>query len=184
MTDPHVPYRIVIPRPPFRTPMSLDGPNLGLTLVVFVFVGAVIAGVLATGSSIGVGTVAFVGAVLGLSWAMSPRALSVHAGELLVERRAWPALRVPLSSIVRAQPFDRHGAVRVFGVGGFCGSYGLFANEALGRFRMYSTRGGQAVLVRRAGDELPIVVTPDDVAGTIEAIDPRPPAGLPAASTA
>jgi hypothetical protein len=107
---------------------------------------------------------------------MSPRALVVDAGELRVERRAWPPLRIPLATVASAAPLDRlgRGTLRVFGVGGFFGSYGLFSNGDLGRFRLYATRAGQAVIVRRTGKELPIVLTPDDVAGAIGAIDRRP----------
>jgi hypothetical protein len=107
---------------------------------------------------------------------MSPRELVVDGGEVRIERRAWRPLCIPLASITSAAPLDRVGrrAVRLFGTGGFFGSYGLFWSDALGRFRLYATRRGQAVIVRRTGGALPIVVTPDDVAGAIAAIDRRP----------
>jgi len=129
-----------------------------------------------TGAHVGFIPLAILGVVLGLSWAMSPRALVVDGGELRVERRAWQPLRIPLASVASASPLDRlgRGTLRLFGVGGFFGSYGLFSNGDLGRFRLYATRGGQAVIVRRTGDELPIVLTPDDVTGAIGAIDRRP----------
>jgi hypothetical protein len=113
-----------------------------------------------------------------LSWAMAPRELVVQDGELRIERRAWPALVVRLDEVQSASPLDSlgGGVIRVFGVGGFFGSYGLFRSNALGRFRLYATHRGQAVLVRRV-DGLPIVLTPDDVAGTIDAIDRRPQLG-------
>jgi len=143
---------------------------VGLILVVVFGV------ILVTGAHVGFGVLAVLGAVLALSWAMSPRALVVDGGELRVERRAWRPLRIPLASVVSASPLDRlgPGTLRVFGVGGFFGSYGLFSNGDLGRFRLYATRAGQAVIVRRTGSDLPLVLTPDDVAGTIGAIDRRP----------
>jgi hypothetical protein len=177
MTPP-APYRIVIPQPPFRSPMTLDAANRALTIVLsLVILGIVLL------TSVGVGklagpvpalVVAPLVVVMLVAWAMSPRAVAVVAGDMLVERRAWPALRVPLASIERAEPFERAGrALRIIGVGGFFGSYGLFTSDALGRFRLYATRRGKAVLVRRSGGAIPLVLTPDDVAGTLAAIDPR-----------
>jgi hypothetical protein len=158
----------------FRTPMTLDRKQLLLTGAVGLIL-VVVTGVTLVANGGGY-ALALVGLVTALSWAMSPRALVVDDGELRVERRAWPALRVPLASVVGAAPLDRlgQGALRLFGVGGFFGSYGLFSSRDLGRFRLYATRGGQALIVRRTGDALPLVLTPDDVAGAIDAIDRRP----------
>jgi hypothetical protein len=160
----------------FRTPMTLDRRQrlwtgaVGLGLAVSLGVVAV------TGVHLRFGVLALMTVVLAASWAMSPRALVVEGDELRIERRAWPALRIPLASVASASPLDRlgRGTLRLFGVRGFFGSYGLFSNCDLGRFRLYATRSGQAVIVRRTGGELPIVVTPDDLAGAIGAIDRRP----------
>ena len=156
--------------------MTLDGRQRMMTGVVGLIIVVVLGVILVTGAHVGFGVLAVLGVVLSISWAMSPRALVVDGGELRVERRAWRPLRIPLASVVSASPLDRlgRGTLRVFGVGGFFGSYGLFSNGDLGRFRLYATRAGQAVIVRRTGSELPIVLTPDDVAGTIGAIDRRP----------
>ncbi len=156
--------------------MTLDQSQRRLTLLVFGLLVAAFAVVAYVGTLAGEGVFALLGVVLVLAWAMSPRALVVQGGELRVERRAWPPLRVPLSQVVSASPLGRMSGrtLRLFGVGGFFGSYGLFSNPDIGRFRLYATRGGQAVIVRRRGDELPLVLTPDDVAGTIDAIDRRP----------
>jgi hypothetical protein len=156
--------------------MTLSQGQKILTAVVTAFVVLAIGGAVARDSRVGVATLTFVFLALGISWAMSPREIVVESGELRIERRAWMPLRVSLASIVSASPLDRLGAgtIRVFGVGGFFGSYGLFHNEALGRFRLYATRSGQAVLVKRTGSDLPLVLTPDDVAGTIGALDRRP----------
>lgn len=156
--------------------MSLDRTHRKLTIVVGVLLAVTMAVVLVTKAQLGLGVIGLLVVVLGLAWAMSPRELVVEGGELRVERRAWRPLRVPLSSVVSAAPLGRLNGrtLRVFGVGGFFGSYGLFSNSDIGRFRLYATRAGQAVIIRRRGDELPIVLTPDDVAGTIDAIDRRP----------
>ena len=160
----------------FRTPLTLDRTHRSLTILVgaILVAGFVVAAV--TGRALGVGAVVSVAAALGLAWAMGPRELVVEGGELRVERRAWRPLRVPLAEVTSASPLSSLGArpLRLLGVGGFFGSYGLFWSRSLGRFRLYATRQGQAVLVRRGEGALPLVLTPDDVAGTIEALDPRP----------
>ena len=160
----------------FRTRMTLDRMQRNVTMLssALVAIGAVVAISARTGA--GMAVFAIGGAALLLAWAMSPREIVVDAGELRVLRRAWPPLRVPLGAVDTAAPLDTIGgrAIRLFGVGGFFGNYGLFSSAALGRFRLYATRGGQAVIVRRNDDKLPIVLTPDDVAGTIRAIDRRP----------
>lgn len=159
--------------------MSLDGRNKKLTLLVGVIVLVAFTAVLASGARLGVPVLGLLAFVLAASWAMAPRALVVDGSELRIERRAWSALRVPLWQVESAAPLSDLGAgtLRLFGVGGFFGSYGLFSNGQLGKFRLYATHGGQAVLVRRRGDELPIVVTPDDVAGAVAAINRRPQLG-------
>jgi hypothetical protein len=160
----------------FRTPMTLDRTHRRLTWLVVALLVASFVVVTVTGAQAGFGVFVLLTVVLAIAWAMSPRQLVVDGGELRIERRAWRPLRVPLSSIVSAAPLGRMSqrTWRVFGVGGFFGSYGVYSNPDIGRFRLYATRRGQAVIVRRRGDELPLVLTPDDVAGAIEAIDRRP----------
>jgi hypothetical protein len=160
----------------FRSAMTLDRTARVVTGIVSAIVVVPVAIALFTGTHTFGLLGLLLGVVLGLAWAMSPKAVTVRGDELCVERRAWVPLRVPLASIASASPLGSlgSGTIRLFGVGGFFGSYGLHSNGSLGRFRLYATRRGQAVLVRRNGSELPIVLTPDDVAGTIEAIDRRP----------
>jgi hypothetical protein len=161
----------------FRTSMSLDRSSRALTVAVCL---AAAAGLVAMVTAPRLGalrdslTVLLV-VLLALCWAMSPRALIIDAGELRIERRAWRSLRVPLTSVESASALEciGPGALRVFGVGGFFGSYGLFWTRVLGRFRLYATRQGQALIVRRTGKALPIVLTPDDVAGAVHALRAR-----------
>jgi hypothetical protein len=159
----------------FRTPLSLDRTHRRITLISTGLIVVVLGIALITGKDGGLGVVAFLAAVLGASWAMGPRELVVDNGELRIERRAWRALRIRLAEIESAAPLNKIGkrALRLFGVGGFFGSYGLFWSDAIGKFRLYATRRGQALIVRRKNGLLPIVMTPDDVAGAIDAIDPR-----------
>ena len=156
--------------------MRLDARNRTLTLVVAGIGVATAAVVTLSGARAGTVIMGVLGITLLLAWAMAPSGVTVQDGELHVDRRAWAPLRIPLSSVTSAEPVSGLGAgtLRLFGVGGFFGSYGLFSNRELGRFRLYATRAGQAVLVKRGGDALPLVLTPDDVAGTIAAIDGRP----------
>jgi hypothetical protein len=161
----------------FRSPMTLGRGQRVLTLIVSV---AIAGGLLAPALSfrvpggrllvtpIGLAVVL----VLLLAWAMAPAAIVVDAGELRVERRAWRALRLPVSTIAAVSVLDvpSRGALRLFGVGGFFGSYGLFWNRALGRFRLYATRSGPGVIVRRSGGLVPIVFTPDDGEGAVRAM--------------
>jgi hypothetical protein len=156
--------------------MTLDTRQRIFTAVVSVFVLAAIGATMGRDPRVGALVLTLALVPLGVAWAMSPREIVVERGELRIERRAWLPLRVSLASIASASPLDRLGAgtIRVFGVGGYFGSYGLFYSRQLGRFRLYATRSGQAVLVKRVGDEVPFVLTPDDVAGTIGALDRRP----------
>jgi hypothetical protein len=160
----------------FRTPMSLDKTQRTMTLLVSALLVVSFAVVVLVKAAVGLGVFGLLAVVLALAWAMSPTALVVEDGDLRIERRAWRAMRVPLAHVASAAPLSKlgPGTLRVFGVGGFFGSYGLFSNGELGRFRLYATHGGQAVLVRRTDGELPLVLTPDDVAGTIAAIEGRP----------
>ena len=155
--------------------MSLDSRNVGLTLLVALLVISLITSVLVGGprfAGLGLGLSAMLVIALGLSWAMSPRALVVLDRELCVERRAWTPVRIQLEAVETAESLERlRRGLRLFGVGGFFGSYGLFWNETLGRFLLYATRRGPALLVRRKGRALPLVVTPNDVPGAIAAIE-------------
>jgi hypothetical protein len=159
----------------FRSTLSLDRRNVVSTVVASLLVGGVVL-VIAHFDGANASHVAWLMlATFAIAWAMAPRALVVEGSELRIERRFWPALRVSLADVQSASPIDSlgKGVLRLGGVGGYFGSYGFFRSNKLGWFRLYGTRGGQAVLIARRG-AMPIVVTPDDVAGAIHAIDPRP----------
>jgi hypothetical protein len=159
----------------FRSSMTLDTPQRVSTVIASTLLPTGLLVTFVTGSRVGLGVFTFVLLVLGVAWALSPRGILVAGGELQIERRAWAPLCIPLSSISGASLLDRlgPGTLRLFGVGGFFGSYGLFSNPALGRFRLYATRSRPAVLLSRNGGDLPIVITPDDAAGTIGALEHR-----------
>ena len=171
-------FSVVLLGAMFHSRMTLDLANRMMTAVVATAVGVGLLFTVLWRLRPGVlGLLAFAVA-LTLAWAMSPREVVVSPYEVRVLRRAWRPLRIPLTAVDTAAPIDSLGALplRLFGVGGFFGSYGLFSSVALGRFHLYATRRGQAVLVRRNDRKLPVVLTPDDVAGTVAAI--RQPAVL------
>jgi hypothetical protein len=161
----------------FRSTMTLDSYQRVMTVIATLLVPLSALALLAVGTYAAAAMLLFLAVSLGLAWAMSPRAIAVGDGELRVERRAWAPLRVPLGSIVSASAIDElgPGTIRLFGVGGFFGSYGLFRSSSLGRFRLYATRSARAVLVKRSGGTLPLVITPDDVAGVVTSLGARAP---------
>jgi hypothetical protein len=160
----------------FRTPMTLGRAQRLTTTVAVALAIALVGIILATAGPPARFGLAVLVAVLVLSWAMSPCAVVVAGGELRVQRRAWPALRVHVTAIESVTPLSlvslRHdGAIRLFGVGGFCGSYGLFRTRSLGAFHLYATHGGEGLLVRLRDRARPLLITPDDVTGTLRALD-------------
>jgi hypothetical protein len=163
----------------FRTSMSLDRPNRTLTVAVGAAVAIALVAMITAPrlGSLRDGLIALLVVLMALCWAMAPAGVVIDSGELRIERRAWRPLRVPRASIASASLVDGVSlvALRVFGVGGFFGSYGVFWTRVLGRFRLYATRHGQAMIVRRNGRALPIVLTPDDVWGAVRALQPGRP---------
>ena len=153
-----------------RFPMTLDRAHRVLTVVALALVAGAFAVALSAVGMLMLPVLGFVVVALAVSWAMAPCALAVEGDELRVERRAWPALRVPLETVTAAEPVALSGrTLRIAGVGGFFGSYGLFTNGQLGRFRLYATRRQDAMIVRRR-QGLPIVITPDDIPGAVRAL--------------
>ncbi len=161
----------------FRSPLSLDKPNVLSTAVAGLLVLAVVIVTQKTAPEWAAMLSWGLVLALAVSFMLAPRELVVDGGEMRIHRRFFPPLRFELADIESAAPLDAAGTkvIRLFGVGGFFGSYGLFSSDKLGRFRAYLTRSGQAVLVKRKNGLLPIVLTPDDVEGAIHALDPRDP---------
>ncbi len=161
----------------FRAPMTLDGANRAATTAIggLAVAGAIASLVYASSAGASIGSRAsplVIVFVMAWAWAWSPRELVVDEDEIRVMRRAATARRFPISSVTAASPIEPigPGVVRVFGVGGFFGSYGLFWSRPLGRFHAYATRRGPAMIVHLR-DRLPVVLTPDDVPGAIAAIE-------------
>ena len=154
-----------------RFPMSLDGLNQGITWFVVVVVAVVVVSVI--GSPAGPIALPIVGLVavgLAVAWALAPTALEIDGHAVRICRRAWRPLDLPLVTIASVETTPPMGlGFRLFGVGGFFGSYGLFWARNLGRFMAYVTRRGPSVLLRRRG-ALPVMVTPDDPEGFVRTL--------------
>jgi hypothetical protein len=100
------------------------------------------------------------------AWALSPTAVELDGGVLRVRRRRWRAFDIPVADVTRVEPgpdVRLSTALRLFGVGGFFGTYGLLWVRGIGKLRGYVTRGVPGVLIHRAS-ALPVLVTPDDPA--------------------
>lgn len=108
---------------------------------------------------------------------LTPRALTLTYDALHVDRLAWPAFRVPFRDILSVErgPQSRlfgRSVRRLFGVGGWFWSGGLFWAEGPGRVRAWLTRLGPTIVVhRRSG--LPMLLSVDDTDGFLEAMRAR-----------
>ena len=151
-----------------RFPMSLDRANRAITLAVLFVCGAVL-GLQVVLCRPPVQWIPILTAILllptlAVCWALAPTGIAVDGSALCIERRGWRALEIPLGEIaaLESAPAVRPlGTVRLFGVGGFFGTFGLMWSRSLGRFRAYATQNAPSLLVRRRG-ALPLLVTPDD----------------------
>lgn len=111
-------------------------------------------------------------AALVLSWAMAPVAAVLSPTDLLIRRRAMRPKRFPRASFTSASEAPRRLGLRVAGVGGFFGSFGLFwASGGTGFYWLYTARvkaAPGAQLARRRGK--PLVVVPDEGAAFLAAV--------------
>jgi hypothetical protein len=159
--------------------MSLDRTNRRLTG----FLGLTMAAVLAVQIVLCRGPVAWIPwltgtlltMILGPAFAMAPKAadVDVEGAELRVCRRLWKPLRIAFADLERVEPGPAttlSNAVRLLGVGPFFGTFGLLHVIGFGRVRGYLTRSGPTLLLRRTGDALPVLLTPDDPAAFTAAL--------------
>ncbi len=156
-----------------RFPMSWSRGLRATTAVLFLIVAGVLMGPFLAGVRAGparwMPLVAVV--VLVLAWALAPRRLAVGGGQVLVERRAWRPVRIPLASLEEVgtlPPEAMRGALRVGGSGGAFGYYGRYRSRELGPFRLYATRWDGLVLLRGGG--VTWVVSPDRPDAFVDAV--------------
>jgi hypothetical protein len=102
----------------------------------------------------------------------APRKYVVTPTSLVVSRLG-PKVRIGFEQIESVELLaDRsmlHGVIRVMGVGGVFGCYGLFCNWKSGTFRAYVTRTEGLVLIRRKKGD-PVLLSPCDPAGFVEQV--------------
>jgi hypothetical protein len=104
----------------------------------------------------------FIVGIAGFAYAYTPKAFHVGDGVLRIERPA-SDVNIPLASVVEAKPLDVFLGLTLKappgGNSGLFGIYGTFYRAELGKFRMYSRRANQTVLlVTNRGN---VVVGPD-----------------------
>ncbi len=106
-----------------------------------------------------------------VAWALAPRAFEIGDGALRIVRNGWRRTAIPLADVRSAGeigPEALQGAVRLVGVAGLFGSYGIFRSPALGPLRLDATRSTGLVLVRTA--RVAHVLTPDRPGEFVEAL--------------
>ncbi len=109
-------------------------------------------------------------AVVGVSYAYSPRGYTISEGSIVVKRLLGDA-RVPLEGVLEARRADRddfRGCIRLWGNGGLFGYYGLFRTSKLGRCTWYVTNRANAVVVTTQAKTA--LFSPDDVDSFLAAI--------------
>jgi hypothetical protein len=106
-----------------------------------------------------------------LAWALAPRAFEIGDGALRILRTGWLRTSIPLRDIRSAgelEPDALRGSLRLLGIGGLFGTYGLFRSPVLGPFRLDATRSSGLVVVRTA--RRAHVLTPDRPGEFVEAL--------------
>ena len=111
-------------------------------------------------------------AVVAGAYLYAPQGLGLTADSLVVLRHLDP-VSIPLADIrhVRRGNPDQLGSLRLYGVGGLFGSYGLYHSSVLGQYRLYATDTQNAVIVRT--EQTTFVVTPDQPARFMAALRRR-----------
>ncbi len=110
------------------------------------------------------------GSILLGTLVFSVRGYSVQGGQIHIHRLGWTT-RFDLEELqdVDMQPGVMNGSIRTFGNGGLFGFTGWYRNSTLGSYRAYATTGENAVVLHT--DDGPVVVTPDDPAAFVEAVE-------------
>jgi len=115
----------------------------------------------------GIAALAFGGLFILAGYA--PRGFVVDANGISIVRRNRKTVVLPAQEITSLTAIDGKvldGCIRVWGTGGFFGSWGYFSCPKLGSFRAYMTNRESLVLIRAAHEGL-LVVSPDSRADFI-----------------
>jgi cytochrome c biogenesis factor len=98
-----------------------------------------------------------------LTYGFSPKGYSVQDGQLVIYRpfrnKFYETAGIQTVTIVAKE--EMKWSMRVFGVGGLFGYFGLFRNSRFGTMIWYASRRDQFVVIERSNGRA-IVLTPDD----------------------
>ena len=98
-----------------------------------------------------------------ITYGFSPKAYAVDDRQLIIyrpfHRKFYSTTDMKSLSVVDKKDLSR--SIRVFGVGGLFGYFGLFRNSRYGTMIWYATRRDQFVVIERSNGRT-IVLTPDD----------------------
>jgi len=100
-------------------------------------------------------------AILLLCLAFSVQGYSLKESKLLIHRLGW-STRYDLQQLLdqEVNPHATVGSIRLFGIGGLFCHLGLFRNDILGKYRIYSTDPSQSLVLKFKGRT--IVISPDN----------------------
>ncbi len=101
-----------------------------------------------------------------------PQGYTVTTDALIIKRSVSPVTIVRNSIVSAEQLHDNSlsGSIRLFGVGGLFGYFGKFSNSKLGKMTWYATRRNRNVILLLTNDQKKIIVTPDDPAAFLQAL--------------
>lgn len=151
--------------------MTLDRCQRTLTALVLLIVPLAAATMLAGThhARTALASAAFAVLALALAAAYAPTSVELAGRELRINRRLAPPVRLPADEVVRVEQGPPSCDLRLFGVGGFLGSFGLFWSLGFGRYWLYATRRAPSLAVRRRHG-LPLVLIVDDPSGLRRAV--------------
>ena len=111
------------------------------------------------------------------AWALAPRGYVIGGGRLRILRNGWRSVQVPLSEVRSVSILDAdalRGSLKLLGMGGLFGYYGVFRSPVLGSYRLHATRGSGLVLVRTQAHNHVLTPEPaEDFAEALLAAAPR-----------
>lgn len=111
--------------------------------------------------------------VLGPTALLAPRGYTVEPTQVTI-RRLGRDIRIPIETIKRVESVDGteffKGATRMWANAGLFGYAGYFRSPATGTFRGYTTRTQGSMVALHFDFAVPIVVSPDDTDGFVNAV--------------
>jgi Bacterial PH domain len=110
-----------------------------------------------------IGMTSFLVLIFSVTFAFRPIDYKITDAQLIIHRLIKDVV-IEKSNIISVSVLDEkkvEWSIRTFGVGGYYGYFGKFANSKMGSMTWYATRKDKTVLIITADDEK-IILTPDD----------------------